>query len=170
MVITCAPKVRKITGAIRLFAPLEQSMTTFKPFSLVGALAMMWSMYSLSISPSLITRPTEEPRGFLLLSCSAATIASISSSTASGSLCPVCEKNLMPLSSNGLCEAEITAPALACSLLVKYETAGVGITPKRCASPPAEQMPAARAASSIVPLKRVSRPMMILGLRVSLPK
>ena len=63
-----------------------------------------------------------------------------------GQLVPVCEKNLMPLSSNGLCEAEITAPALACSLEVKYETAGVGITPKRCALPPAEQIPAASAA------------------------
>jgi hypothetical protein len=37
--------------------------------------------------------------------------ASISSSTASGSLVPCSEKNLMPLSWKGLCEAEITTPA-----------------------------------------------------------
>ncbi len=40
-----------------------------------------------------------------------AIIASIASSTASGSLAPAAEKNLMPLSSNGLCEALTTMPA-----------------------------------------------------------
>jgi hypothetical protein len=37
--------------------------------------------------------------------------ASISCSVASGSLSPAAEKNLMPLSSNGLCDALITMPA-----------------------------------------------------------
>ena len=76
----------------------------------------------------------------------------------------------MPLSSKGLCEAEITTPALAFTSGVRNDTAGVGITPKRCALPPAEQIPAAKAASSIVPDKRVSRPIMIFGVVVSLPK
>ena len=37
--------------------------------------------------------------------------ASIANSTSSGNFVPAPEKNLMPLSSKGLCEAEITTPA-----------------------------------------------------------
>src|SRR5262249_19040261 len=50
---------------------------------------------------------------------------------ASGSLVPPEEKNLMPLSSNGLCEALITMPAERRSARVRYATAGVGRGPER---------------------------------------
>jgi hypothetical protein len=45
--------------------------------------------------------------------------ASIAASTSSGSLVPVAEKNLMPLSSNGLCDALITMPAARRSARVR---------------------------------------------------
>ncbi len=45
--------------------------------------------------------------------------ASISCSTASGSLSPSAEKNLMPLSAYGLCEALITMPAESRSARVR---------------------------------------------------
>ncbi|MPM96051.1 hypothetical protein SDC9_143207 [bioreactor metagenome] len=53
---------------------------------------------------------------------------------------------------------------------VRKETAGVEITPRRCALPPAAQMPAAKADSSIVPDNLVSLPIIIFGAAVSLPK
>ena len=56
---------------------------------------------------------------------------SIAASTASGSLVPEAEKNLMPLSSKGLCEALITMPADSRSARVRYATAGVGSGPVR---------------------------------------
>jgi hypothetical protein len=43
----------------------------------------------------------------------------MASSTSSGSLVPVAEKNLMPLSSKGLWEAEITTPAWSRSARVR---------------------------------------------------
>src|SRR2546426_11708921 len=56
---------------------------------------------------------------------------SIACSTASGSLVPEAEKNLMPLSSNGLCDALITMPADQRSARVRYANAGVGRGPGR---------------------------------------
>jgi hypothetical protein len=71
--------------------------------------------------------------------------SSIRSSIASGSFIPSAEKNLMPLSSGGLWEAEITTPASAARWPVRKATAGVGTTPSRSTSAPAEQIPADRA-------------------------
>jgi hypothetical protein len=60
---------------------------------------------------------------------------------------PSPEKNLMPLSGYGLCEALITTPADRRSARVRYATAGVGIGPHMCTSTPAAENPASRAAS-----------------------
>src|ERR1700733_11590381 len=83
---------------------------------------------------------------------------SISLSTASDSLKPSAPKNLMPLSSMGLCEAEIITPAAASMLLVMAATAGVGTMPSCTTWRPVDVMPATIAPSSIGPDKRVSRP------------
>ena len=55
--------------------------------------------------------------------------SSISSSRLSGIFIPLLLKYFMPLNSNVLCDADITTLASAFSFLVKYATAGVGITP-----------------------------------------
>ena len=81
--------------------------------------------------------------------------ASISSSAASVSFCPAPSKNLIPLYSGGLCEAETTMPRSSES----RATAGVGSTPPSTALPPTDATPAAKASSSIGPDPRVSRPM-----------
>ena len=75
--------------------------------------------------------------------------SSISASTWSGSLKPSPAKILMPLSWNGLCEAEMTTPASARIEVVIKEMPGVGIGPTSITSAPIEQMPAASAFSSM---------------------
>ncbi len=75
--------------------------------------------------------------------------ASISRSTASGSFVPSAEKNLMPLSSNGLCEAETMMPADRRSARVRNATPGVGIGPTSIVSTPAADSPDSSAASSM---------------------
>ena len=55
--------------------------------------------------------------------------SSISSSNESGIFIPLLLKNFIPLNSNVLCDADITTLASAFSFLVRYATAGVGITP-----------------------------------------
>src|SRR5436189_721695 len=80
--------------------------------------------------------------------------ASISSSAASVSLRPSRSKNLIPLYSGGLCEAETTKPRSSRS----SATAGVGSTPASTALPPASTTPRANASSSSGPDPRVSRP------------
>jgi hypothetical protein len=62
---------------------------------------------------------------------------------------PSAEKNLMPLSSNGLCEAEIMMPAESRSAFVRKATAGVGIGPTRSVSTPAAERPDSSADSSM---------------------
>ncbi len=84
--------------------------------------------------------------------------ASISASSSSESLRPSWLKNLMPLSANGLCEAETTTPASAPRFSTSAASPGVGITPAICTRPPPLVMPATSAASSMGPLRRVSRP------------
>jgi len=79
----------------------------------------------------------------------ASSIASISPSTASASFMPSPEKNLIPLSSKGLCEAEIITPAERRSALVRNATPGVGIGPTRSVSTPAAERPASSADSSM---------------------
>ena len=54
---------------------------------------------------------------------------SISSSNSSGIFIPLLLKNLIPLNSKVLCEADITTLASAFSFLVRYAIAGVGMTP-----------------------------------------
>ena len=56
-------------------------------------------------------------------------------STSSGSLLPLGENSLMPLSSYGLCDADTTAP-MPPSRAAWYAIAGVGATPRRCTSKP----------------------------------
>ena len=85
--------------------------------------------------------------------------ASISASSSSLSLRPAPEKNLMPLSPNGLCEALMTTPASAPCCSTSAASPGVGITPASSTRAPPLVRPAVRPASSIGPLSRVSRPM-----------
>src|SRR6478672_1778116 len=63
----------------------------------------------------------------------------------------------MPLSRNGLCEAETTAARSRPRRLTRIAAAGVGRTPPSSASPPPAAIPAASADSSIGPDSRVSR-------------
>ncbi len=58
-------------------------------------------------------------------------------------------KNLMPLSWNGLCDAEITTPASARSERVRKAMPGVGSGPTSSTSTPIEQMPDVIAVSSM---------------------
>ena len=74
---------------------------------------------------------------------------SISSSEASESLNPSGPKNLMPLSWNGLCEAEIITPRSARIERVRNPTAGVGTGPTRKTSMPTEVKPEVIALSSM---------------------
>jgi hypothetical protein len=73
----------------------------------------------------------------------------MANSTASASFSPCAEKNFMPLSSCGLCEAEMTMPASARSERVRCATAGVGIGPSRRTSTPAATRPASSADSNM---------------------
>src|SRR5436305_8193598 len=83
--------------------------------------------------------------------------ASMASSVASDSLNVSAPKNLIPLSSYGLCDAEMTAARSRPYRVRSSAAAGVGSTPPSRTSPPAEAIPAASAASSISPDSRVSR-------------
>ena len=64
----------------------------------------------------------------------------------------------MPLSSNGLCEAEIMTPRSARIERVSIATAGVGIGPSWSTSMPTEVKPAISAVSIMYPESRVSLP------------
>ena len=87
---------------------------------------------------------------------------SISPSTSVGNFVPNRLNSLMPLSPNGLCEAEITAPgALRCSATAA--TPGVGSTPRSTTSAPSVASPAEKAAWSSGPERRVSRPTTKVG-------
>src|SRR5690606_14288270 len=78
-------------------------------------------------------------------------------STSSGSLRPPAANSLMPLSAKGLCDAD-TIAAGAPSDADHQATAGVGTTPSSTTSTPSLARPAASAASSMGPDRRVSRP------------
>ena len=67
--------------------------------------------------------------------------------------------SLIPLSCHGLCEAVIITDMSTFKSGVSVVTAGVGRTPRRMTSIPADVNPAIIAASSISPERRVSRPM-----------
>ena len=93
--------------------------------------------------------------------CSSA--ASISSSSSSGSFIPLDAKNLIPLYSGGLCEAEMTTPEDAPRSSVRNAIAGVGSMPASTTSPPAAWMPDTNASSSHSPEARGSRPTTNVG-------
>jgi hypothetical protein len=92
-------------------------------------------------------------------------IASISCSSFSLNFSPRPENTLMPLSWNGLWEAEMTRPASKPSERVRKAIAGVGSTPALVIVAPCEQTPRASARSSQTPDSRVSRPTMSRSAR-----
>src|SRR3954451_13794415 len=144
---TSAPHFSKACGARPEYAPFAQSTTIRSPFrSLPKRSRMCWRYESVATSIRSIfpwSMPGEATRS-----------SSICSSDASESLWPWESKNLTPLYSGGLCDAEITTPRSSAS----RATAGVGRTPPRIASPPTETTPRAKASSSSTPDPRVSRP------------
>src|SRR5690625_1706150 len=83
--------------------------------------------------------PISEPIGRGKSSSSRSITASISSSCSSDNLKPSEPKNLIPLSSSGLCDAEIIIPTSAFITLVRYATPGVDITPNRITSVPIDK-------------------------------
>src|SRR5688572_12679838 len=84
--------------------------------------------------------------------------ASTCDSSASVNFSPAPENTLMPLSSNGLCEAEITTPAVYARRGVRYAMAGVGMIPALIRVPPWLLTPNASSRSIQPPDSRVSRP------------
>ena len=110
--------------------------------------------------------PTFPPIGLGTPSNPPSITACIWSSKLSDNLYPFPSKNLIPLYSTGLWDAEIITPASALYSLVKWATAGVGTTPKITASAPTESIPATKAASSISPDILVSFATKIFGLWV----
>src|ERR1700756_3992181 len=74
----------------------------------------------------------------------------------------------MPLSSHGLCEAEITTPASKPCAPARNATAGVGTTPALSTHAPVQRKPAAIVAAIHGLDSRVSRPRMTLGSPVFL--
>ena len=168
MAWTVAPRRCSAAGVVWQEAPWPQSTATTRPSSLrPSSVSMAWSTYALRASFILMMWPTPAPVGSVsaAMASSDMTQALISSSTASGSFIPLRLKNLMPLNSGGLCEAEMTMPPSSSFWTVSSATAGVGMTPQQCGRPPSAMMPAVRALSSMVPERRVSRPTQISGPR-----
>jgi hypothetical protein len=83
------------------------------------------------------------------------TIASTSRSSVSVNFSPLPENTLIPLSSKGLCDAEMTRPASNPIARVMYATAGVGMTPTLVIWAPAECTPRASSRSIHSPDSRV---------------
>ena len=147
--------------AVALAAPLAQSKTTLMGLR-PSTVEARWSRYA-SISPAPSEILPISPCVFVGSSPSCKMSDSMFASSSSLSLKPREENILIPLCSKGLCDAEITMPASACSRTVKYATAGVGITPSFTASQPLAVRPARSAASSISEEMRVSLPMTTFG-------
>ena len=119
-------------GARSEAAPLAQSTTTRIPSRPASAASVRMGEVAL---PPVADRPYCAKRSDGSPRSSRA--ASISSSTSSGNFVPAASKNLMPLYSGGLCEAEMTTPLEAPRSVVRNAIAGVGSTPAMNASPPA---------------------------------
>src|SRR5664280_29798 len=83
--------------------------------------------------------------------------SSMADSISTPSLAPPAANTLMPLSANGLCDAEMTTAGTSRSA-DSQARAGVGRTPTSTTSAPSLARPADRAAWSIGPERRVSRP------------
>src|SRR5919107_3372537 len=105
-------------------------------------------------------RPTAAPVG---RSHGSRSRCSMTRSRSSSSLTPPRARNLIPLSGIGLWLAEIITPRSAPSAAVRWATPGVGRTPSRRTSTPAEARPAVTAASRNSPDNRVSRPTTATG-------
>ena len=146
--ITLAPNSQRICGAHLYAEPLAQSTTIFKflKFKFFGKLFLTASVYLPNTSSILFTRPTNEGPTRSILSNNN---LSISFSTRSDNLKPSGPKNLIPLSSKLLCDAEIITPRSALIDLVNIPTAGVGIGPKRNTSIPIDVKPDVRAVSNM---------------------
>ncbi len=106
---------------------------------------------------ALLRRDGAAPRPAAAFHDGSATIASTARSTDSVNFSPRPENTLMPLSSNGLCDAEITMPA-SYPERVRYAMAGVGTTPALVTTAPSPEAPCASSASIHPPDSRVSRP------------
>src|SRR5262245_14538866 len=105
-------------------------------------------------------RPTSAPVGALPVGPSLMrwdSSASSRASTSSLSFRPPAANSLMPLSGNGLCDADTMAAGAACCT-DHHATSGVGATPSSVTSAPSDARPALSAASSRGPDRRVSRP------------
>ena len=146
MVTTSAPSSHSTSGAVRYAAPLAQSTTIFSPSSRRprGKLILANSIYRPRPSSIRVARPMPEASAS---PGAPSSNSSICSSTASESLNPSGPKNLMPLSWNGLCEAEIITPRSARIERVRKPTAGVGTGPTRNTFIPTEVKPDVSAVS-----------------------
>src|SRR3990172_9675320 len=149
--MTSAPSSMRMRGAILYAAPLAESTTTRRPeqsmprgiedFTNSLYLPMASSMrYALPISAAVGRMASISPENITV---------SIFASISSGSLNPSRPKNLMPLSSYELWDADMTTPASARRLLVRNAIPGVGHGPTKNTSTPMEQMPEVRALSII---------------------
>ena len=95
-------------------APLAASMAMFMPDRSSGMVVCKYSRYLAAPSGKSDTVPKPSAAGRGNVSSGASSNASISASNSSDSLKPSAPKNLIPLSSAGLCDAVICAPASAC--------------------------------------------------------
>src|SRR5688572_18270545 len=184
MANTVAPRRLKTSGPTWNAAPFAQSRTTVRPSSLVGPSpeAIMSPSPEAIMSPSpeeivdtestrcltyVVTpawlspmRPTSAPVG---RAHGSSRRFSMRISMSSSSLCPPRDRNLMPLSGIGLWLAEIITPMSAASSAVRKAAPGVGTTPRRWTSTPAEARPATTAASRNSPDARGSRATTAVG-------
>ena len=176
--ITLAPACCSICGANSAAAPCAQSTTTVSPASGApgspswpatagtdaGSEDSRCRVYRSRSAPASLTRPN--PAGSSLARRGGMPMcASISSSTASGSLKPPWPNSLIPLSGAGLWLADSITPSSAPRSRVRNATAGVGITPSRSTSTPDPARPATTAASRNSPEARGSRPTTASGRR-----
>ena len=157
IVRTSAPRSENRRGASLYVAPCAQSTTSRSPVSDIcsGTAARQNARYRCGASFMRTARPS---RSGATVENGSSSSRSMSLSSSSESFSPCDEKNLMPLSSCGLWEAEITIPALAPTARVSCATAGVGIGPSSRTRAPAAISPASSADSSMYPDSRVSLP------------
>ena len=163
--MTVPPSSAKSCGAMAQAAPLAQSMTMRCPSSERSGTALNRERMYSARSASLIGRPFSVVRCPLPVGDSRRRkiSASMASSVASGSLYPSGPKSLMPLSCQGLCEAEMTTPAENLCARARKATAGVGMTPALSTVAPPATRPAVSAAAIQSEDSRVSCPIKTRG-------
>ena len=143
----CAQSTMPLAGKVRVSPQKDATLSAYS--------SIRWFAVRMS--------PIDAPVGLQSSVRLSPMYSSIADSASSGSFLPDESRNFMPLYSAGLCEALITAPPLRFNLWTAKLTPGVGITPRRYTSAPADAMPAERAASSIRPERLVSLPIAIFG-------